>query len=358
MHIVSFFAQSQFDQTVEKSKEVLERLGDTFFNTRSIITFIIAITIAIIAGRIIAGILRRFARVLSRRADKEQDLKEVNRLRRYETLTILISALIRMALVVIGVYFWWVLAFPSQQPSALIGASALAVLITSATIGPVLRDLAYGAVMMAEHWYGVGDHVKVEPFNDLQGIVERVTLRSTKIRGLNGEVIWINNQNIQGIRITPKGVRTIAIEIFVSDLTRGLKLIEDTNLRLPISQLMVVRPLHIMAKSEVAPNLWHITAIGETAPSREWLLEDYAKRIMIEHDEESKHPCLENDPIVRYADSDAEHRFARTIQNATKSSLERKHLPLPEAIVKQLQPTTSELVKKVRGKGRKSTKQK
>lgn len=333
-----WFAQgSQFDRALDQSKEVFERFTNTFLSTRSILAFIVAMTIAIILGRILAAVMRRFTRAVSRTADKVQDLKEVNRLRRIETLTILGVALARMLLVVIALYFWWIYAHPNQQPTALIGASALVVIIASATVGPILRDLAYGGVMMAEHWYGVGDHVKVEPFAELQGVVERVTLRSTRIRGLNGEIIWISNQNIQGVRVLTKGVRTIAIEVFVGDLRRGLELIEETNLRLPTGPLMVVRPLHIMSKNEVGEGIWHITAIGETAPGREWLLNDYAKQIMLEMDEKSKKPILKTDPISRDADSDAERRFARTVQNARKSPLQRKRLPLPEAITKQIE---------------------
>ncbi|HEX8762544.1 MAG TPA: mechanosensitive ion channel family protein [Candidatus Saccharimonadales bacterium] len=329
--------QSQLDKAIGQSKEIFERFTNSFLSTRSIVAFIIALATALILGRLLAAVMRRFTRAVSRTADKVQDLKEVNRLRRIETLTILGVALVRMLLVVLALYFWWIYAHPTQQPTALIGASALVVIIASATVGPILRDLAYGGVMMAEHWYGVGDHVKVEPFADLQGVVERVTLRSTRIRGLNGEIIWLSNQNIQGVRVLTKGVLTIAIEIFVSDLRRGLEIIEETNLRLPTGPLMVVRPLHIMSKNEVGEGIWHITAIGETAPGREWLLEDYAKQIMMEMDEDSKKPVLKTDPIFRYADSDAERRFARTVQNARKSPLQRKRLPLPEVLSKQME---------------------
>ncbi len=335
--MIMWFAQgSQLDRALDQSKEVFERFTSSFLSTRSILAFIAAMAIALILGRLLAAIMRRFTRAVSRTADKVQDLKEVNRLRRIETLTILGVALARMLLVVMALYFWWIYAHPTQQPTALIGASALVVIIASATVGPILRDLAYGGVMMAEHWYGVGDHVKVEPFAELQGVVERVTLRSTRIRGLNGEIIWISNQNIQGVRVLTKGVRTIAIEIFVSDLRRGLNLIEETNRRLPTGSLMVVRPLHIMSKIEVGEGIWHITAVGETAPGREWLLNDYAKQIMLEMDENNKKPILKTDPICRDADSDAELRFTRTVQNARKSTLQRKHLPLPEAISKQI----------------------
>lgn len=338
------FGAGELDGTLEKTRSILDQIVGTFFNAKSFFTLIIALTVAIIIGRIIAAVLRKFARAVSRTADKVQDLKEVNRLRRIETLIVLAVALIRMMLVIAAIYFWWIFAHPGQQLGGLIGVSTLAVIIGGATVQPILRDLAYGGVMMAEHWYGVGDYVQVEPFMDLKGVVERVTLRSTRIRGLNGEIIWLSNQTIQGVRVLPKGVRTIAIEIFVNDIERGLDMIEQTNLRLPTGPLMVVRPLHIMSKNDVG-GLWHITAIGETAPGREWLLQDYAKQILQELDDD-EHPIMRTEPIAHDADSDAERRFARTVQNARKSPLQRKRLPLPESLAKQIEKPIIEGAKK------------
>jgi hypothetical protein len=91
-----------------------------------------------------------------------------------------------------------------------------------------------------------------------------------------------------------------------------------------------------MAKNEVAHDMWHIVAIGETAPGREWLLEKVAVELMKDMDEKNKKKILRTDPIARYSDRDAERRYARTIQNARKSPLQRKHLPSPEDIVTQI----------------------
>jgi moderate conductance mechanosensitive channel len=318
---------SQSEQTIERTlgqtQSILRQIGETFFNARSLLILGIALIVAFAAGRVVAYFLRRITNALGRQADKTQNLTEVNRLRRFETLIVLSIAIIRTTFIAFAVYFWWIFTHPGQQPTALIGASAVFAIVLGGVLGPLLRDLAYGSVMMAEHWFGVGDYVRVEPFADLQGVVERVTLRSTRIRGITGEVIWINNQNIQAVRITPKGLRTIALELFVSDPEKGAQLIEETNQRLPQSSLMVANPLTPMVTAEVGPKLWHITAIGETAPGREWLLEKYAITVVKEIDDNREKPILVHEPIARYADSDAERRFARTIQNARKKTIKR-----------------------------------
>jgi len=313
----------QINQTIQQSSNVLKQISDTFFNTRSLVVLAIALVVAFAAGRLAAASARGLTKnVLAKRMDKTQDLGTVNRLRRFETLLVLFVALFRMILLVLALYFWWIYTHPDERPGAIIGASALFALILGGVLSPVLRDMASGSVMMLERWYGVGDHVTIEPFT-LQGIVERVTLRSTRIRSLSGETIWVNNQGISAVRITPKGVSAMAIELSVSDLDSGLDLIDETNVRLPNGPLMVVKPLAVMMQTKVGDHLWHITAIGETAPERQWLLEKHAVEIMQELDVKSRRPVLLHDPIVRYADSEAERRFARTISNARKPRVKR-----------------------------------
>jgi hypothetical protein len=297
---------------------VLRYIGDTYFNAHTILTLILCVGAALLLGRFIAYVLRKVVSGISATADRSQNLGTVNRLRRYETMIVLSIAIIRTGLVLFSLYFWWLWDHPYGQPTALIGASALLLVLISASLGPVLRDLASGSVMMAEQWYGVGDHVRIEPFMDMQGVVERVTLRSTRIRGLNGEVIWVNNQYIQGVRITPKGIRTIALEMFVNDIKAGEKLVAATNKRLPNGPLLLVSPLQVVETAEAGDKLWHITAVAETAPGREWLIEQSAVDLIRSLDAEHDKPVIEHGPLARYADSEADQRFRRTITNARK----------------------------------------
>lgn len=314
------------DKTIETGSHALRYISETYFNLHAIITLILCVGIALIVGRGIAAVLRRVVNRIGARADRSENLRTVNRLRRYETYIVLSIAVIRTVLVLFALYFWWLLDHPYGQPTALIGASALLIVFMSASLGPILRDIASGSVMMAEQWYGVGDHVRIEPFMDMQGVVERVTLRSTKIRGLNGEVIWLNNQNIQGVRITPKGIRTIALELFVTDLAAGEKLVSDTNKRLPAGPLLLVSPLVVVETAEVGENLWQITAIGETAPGREWLIENSATELIHALDEKRSKPVIAHGPLARYADSEADKRFRRTITNARKRPTPKKRV--------------------------------
>ncbi len=316
------FAQT-FDTALDQSKGIIEKIGESVFNTESIVTFIIVMILALVAGRMVAAVLRYATRVIGAKADKTKDLAAVTRLRRIETLIVLSIATIRTILVIFAIYFWWVFTHPGQQPTAILGAGAALTILLTWMLRATLSDVAAGAVMMGEHWYGVGDHIRVEPLIDAQGVVERITLRSTRLRTFSGEILWINNKDISAVSVTPRGVRTIAVELFAKNAEAAQKLVDDTNLRLPQGSLAVVSRLVIMTNVEVSKDLWHVTAISEVAPGREWLIDKFAIDIIRELDDKSE-KTLVHEPISRYADSAAERRFARTILNARKTHTPRE----------------------------------
>jgi hypothetical protein len=309
---------AQTDSTITKTKEVVEEASSTIFDLNSLLTLAVLLSIALVTGAIISYILRKISRFFAHRADKTSDLGTVNRLRRAETWIIISIAIIKVALLVSAFYLWWQVTHEGgPNTNAIIGASALAIVLLGGVLGPLLRDFAFGAGMMAEQWFGVGDVITID-FPNVQGVVERITLRSTKLRGLNGEVIWVANQTMSGVHVAQKGVRRTAVDIFVKNAEDGAKLIDRANLLLPGGVYLLVSPLEVVEVTKKDKDIWHITAIAETAPGREWIIENTAIEVLKKIDEDSKKPVLIVDPVARYADKDSERQFTRAITNARK----------------------------------------
>lgn len=307
------------DETLEQSRSVLQQIGNTVFGGRSLLVLLVSLVAATILSKISTTLLRNLGRGFAKQADLAARPASVMHFRRLETWTTLSIALVRVVIFIFALYFWWVFEHPGNQPGALIGASALFALVLGGVFGPLLRDFAFGAGMMAEHWYGVGDLITIEPFNGVRGVVERITLRSTRIRGLNGEIMWITNQNVIGVRVAQKGALPMAIELFVNDRKKGEHLLSRVNALLPSGPSLVISPLSVMAVNRRGEDIWHITAIAETAPGREWLIEKTAIDLMKSLDEKSKTPVLVSDPFGRFADNETERQFARAVKNARKT---------------------------------------
>jgi hypothetical protein len=207
-------------------------------------------------------------------------------------------------------YAAWRLIMPATAPLALIGASAFFMILAGNTLGTLLRDVTFGSMMIAERWYNVGDHVTIEPFG-ASGVVEVLTPRATKLRALTGEAIWLHNQHVMAARVSSRAVRTIALDVFVNEPERGRTMIERAIRALPAGPTMLARQLKISETEQVGEELWRISAVGQTMPGREWLIEDFAIKAITKQDHEE---VIVHGPIARNADATAERRFRRTVQ--------------------------------------------
>lgn len=289
---------------------------------RSLLILITSLVISYWLSRFIAQFIILIAQKVAVRSDNESDSVKAVRLRQVETYLGVIVAIVRVVIVAVVAYICWRILSPvgssnlGGSGAAAIGASAVFIVIAGQTLGPVLRDVTSGATMIIEQWFTVGDYIKVEPFWNVTGVVERLTLRSTKIRSLSGEVIWIHNQKIDGVHVTPNGVRTIAVDVLVGDKEAGSQLIRHTISKLPTGHMTVAGKLKIVDTLKYTDELWMVTVQGKTVPGREWLIENYFVTQLQKENAKllKKNRVLEGDPIVRYADPETERRFRRAVR--------------------------------------------
>lgn len=289
---------------------------------RSLLIFVIAIVVAYWLSNFLAKGLVRLAQFIAVRSDNATTEERTFRLRRVETYLSVAVALVRALIVAVVAYVAWrVLSENSSPSAAAIGASAFVLVIAGATVGMILRDITAGVVMIVERWYHVGDYISVEPFLDVSGVVERMTLRSTKLRSLSGEVVWMHNQHMQAVKVTPRGLRTIAVDIFVNNERIGETMIKKAIETLPVGTMKVAKKPTISTSEKWGEKLWLFTVVAEMPPGREWLMENYFVDSLKELDERRKGPkTFIRPPIVRFADPAAERSFKRAVRMQKKEN--------------------------------------
>lgn len=299
--------------------QALQEISDLFLQPnvlRSMAILAFSFIIAFYLSKLLAHFLVKVTRIIAQLSDNSPSPAKTFKLRRLETFLSVLIAAIRVFIVVFVTYILWRTLSPASNPGiAAIGASAVFIVLASGTIGPLLRDITTGTAMITERWYNVGDFVRVEPFMDVSGVVERVTLRSTKLRSLNGEVIWMHNQHMQAVKVTPNGVRTIDVDLLVSDPKAAQIIIERAIKSIPKSTMTVAGGLKVINKTQWDDELWMFTIRGKTAPGREWLLDNYFVKALQKYDKElTKGKTLVHDPMIRFADPSMEKSFRRAIR--------------------------------------------
>ena len=84
----------------------------------------------------------------------------------------------------------------------------------------LVKDVISGFFILFEDQYGVGDVVKI---GDLSGVVERMTLRVTVLRNLEGQVHVIPNGNIHTVTVMTKEWARAVVDVTVSLKGRSLQ---------------------------------------------------------------------------------------------------------------------------------------
>lgn len=312
------------EQAMQQTQWSLQKLIDNTFNWNTLLVFVVALTAAYVINRIVSAVLIRLARLMSRHGDQAETTEKALQFRRFETYLSVAIALIRAAIFAAAIFVAWTATHsPANNSAALIGAGTIFAVLGGATLAPMLRDFTAGSLMIAERWYNVGDFITLDPFTEDRGVVEQMNLRSTRIRKINGEILWVHNQYIQKVSVQPNSVRTMAIDLFVRDQAKGTEMVDHLKTILTVGPTMLVRPLEIAYVQPLGESLWEITLIAQTAPGREWLLEKFAVMLLKEYDlskngEDDK--VLAYDPLVRYADPDAEKRFKRAVRIRSKEA--------------------------------------
>lgn len=305
------------EKIFENASMEVQRLVSQPNAYRALLILAISMLIAYWISKFIARGIIKIAQVVASHSDNESDEERFIRLRQIETYLSVAIAAIRAFIVAIVGYIAWKLLIPEATSSiAAIGAGTFFIVFAGQTVGILLRDITAGATMIIEKWFNVGDFIKVEPFWDVQGVVERFTLRSTRIRTISGEAVWIHNQHMTAVHVTPKALRTMAVDVFVRDRVEGEKAIESVLNTVPTGPTLLARPLRIKYAERWDDELWRVTVIGQVPPGREWLIEKYFVDALkdIDADKKRSERIIMHEPIARFADPNADRRFKRAVR--------------------------------------------
>jgi small-conductance mechanosensitive channel len=238
------------------------------------------------------------------------DLTQAGRLRRVKRRETQVS-IIRAAVTYLGFATAVVLSVGQllggvDRLTALAGASFLLILVGFA-VQRVLMDIIAGLAMFIERWYSVGDTIQI-PMHELQGIVEDVSLRHTRLRTLDGEVIHIHNSQIPSVRVLPSGVKELQLEVFVTDRERGIEMVESVVGILPEGPTTFIRKPRIERVDELSETLVRVAARAAVAPGREWLVDGFFADLIRERAEPG---LIAHGPVTLSVDESAVRSYSR-----------------------------------------------
>lgn len=276
------------------------------------IAFVLAWVVSRLSSRMAERIVRRYE---TRNVDPAgASTGVIVSLKRHETIVSLVQTSVRYAAYGLATLFGILQLAGVRGNNGAIAGASLVVLLLGFALQRFLIDILSGVFMQFEGWFAIGDSVVIEP-SGLAGIVEETSLRSTKLRSLAGDVIYVNNSQVQGVRVLPRGVRQMSIELVVRDESEGRRLFEDAARVMPVGPTQFVRMPLIESVERLDEDLVLLRGRALVAPGREWLAQGFLASVLRERAAEG---LIVHGPVVIEIDDLASRRYARTTSAAER----------------------------------------
>lgn len=299
-------------ETGEETQTRLQEIQDSFrgfyeylisaeFISNVIVTAIIAVLGVLFYETVTRGIplVLRWRRNLG---DEPQDAETIARRKRQDTaITLARNALRYVIFAVVAVLAVGI--FVRNPLGAAAGATVLAAVLGFGAQS-FLRDIIAGFSILFEGQYSVGDFVQVEP-TKVSGVVEEFGLRTTRIRALSGEVIFIPNGTITGVTNYVSGQQRFTLEVQVNDADAAERVIGSLG---EASELYLAPP-RLVGREEL-DGRFRLRILAEVLPSMAWLVEEnLTGRIKAAAGEES----LAAEPLIYKVDRSNLRRIRKLI---------------------------------------------
>jgi len=179
-----------FDQVGQEFSESLEKLGS--LTGQWLADHLLNILIILVLGYVARVLLTKLIRNIIKQTVRH-DLfpSEVDRKKRLTTLDRLVATMVKIVVwVVVTVMIINELGINTGPLIASAGVIGIALGFGAQTL---IKDFTSGLFIIAENQYRVGDVIEI---NDISGVVEEITIRTTVLRDLDGNLHHIPNGSI------------------------------------------------------------------------------------------------------------------------------------------------------------------
>jgi len=261
--------------------------------TEQIIPWLLDHGIRIILIAVVAYILNIVLRRIATRAIRiavvaDETMSKEAEKRREDTLIHISDGAIRIALIIIA--FLMILQEAGIEIGPILAGAGIVGLAVGFGAQYLIRDIITGLFIILENQYRIGDVVKID---GTDGTVEKITMRLTTLRDLNGTVHHIPHGEIKRVSNLSKNFARVNLDIGVSysaNLEKVIDVINRTGDELskdPVFRDAIISPPKFLRVNEFASSSVVIKILGDTKPLRQWeVTGELRKRIKIAFDRE------------------------------------------------------------------------
>lgn len=260
-----------------------------FVDWRELLADAVRIAVIVVLAFLAYRVVRLATGRLQRDIDEEDPFDKRRREQRLRTVASLLNSI--AAALIVGLALLMMLStFIEIGP--LLATAGVAGLAISFGAQSLVKDLLTGIFLMAEEQFGIGDVISVKD-KGVTGLVERISLRTTVLRDVEGTVHVIPNGEITMVSNLTKGWSKAVLDIGVAyreDVDRVLDVLREECDALwqdeDWSEIILEEP-EVPGVQALADSSVVLRVIFKTLPLKQWdVAREYRRRIKRRFDDE------------------------------------------------------------------------
>lgn len=275
--------QSITEDLVMRMEEFAQWLGD--WMGAHLFNLVVILVGAFIVRRVSVEFINRLLKHTVRadtyptRADREKRIK---------TLHSLASGVIRLVVYIVAGILIISEINPSYKTVLFTSAGLIGVALGFGAQS-LIRDIVSGVFIITENQYRIGDEISLvgsAGIGTVDGIVENITIRTTVLRDLNGNVHHMPNGNIGVTSNKTLGFSRINENLVVAldtDLTKLDKIITQTGeelVAIPELGALILEPPSLVSVKGFSENGLTVRISAKTSPAAQWRIRsEFYKRL-------------------------------------------------------------------------------
>lgn len=193
--------------------------------------------------------------------------------KRQDTLISLFVVILKIIVFVIATLMIFKELFPHISLTPLLASAGLIGIIVGFGAQTMIRDFLAGVFIIAENQYRVGDVVDIDGAG---GTVEKVSIRSTVLRDVDGNVHYLSNGNIMHVINKTMGFSKVNFTLTVkpdTDVDRLAEIINEEGKKMaddPLWKDKILEAPQFLKIGTFTDAAVEVIIVGTTQPSAQW----------------------------------------------------------------------------------------
>jgi len=270
-----------------------------------LVSMVAVVAAAALALRLLRVAVRGVARgVLQREKEPSRELAQ-----KAKTLSQVVETTGKIVIFTIAILS--LLSMLGRDITPLLASAGIAGIAIGFGAQNLIKDWLAGFFILLENQYSVDDVIKVGEYS---GLVERLDLRRTVLRSLDGSVIVIPNGEVRAVTNLTKEWSRVVMDVAVSyetDVDRAMELLRRVGEELSADEKvgpLVLEPPEVLGIEALGQYAVTLRMLVKTAPLQQWTVARALRaRIKNSFDREGiEFPYPHQVNILRHAPADAE----------------------------------------------------